>query len=303
MSGAAQESFSGSGKKLVLRWPGACEVCASELSAGTQAWWFRATKSIRCVSCVVSLKHQESATRRQPATVTSIAGASAQREYEKRSARELAKKEKAVVEDEQWRQRAKQQRPVIGRLAAALTPKPVVTPESQSTRAWKVGAEGERVVGALLDGLATVRAFHDLRVPGSRANIDHIAVAESGVYVIDSKKYSGRIESRDVGTFWKADHRLYVAGRDRTKLVESMAWQVGVVRKVLGPAFDEVPVHGVLCFVDGQFGLLPNSFRIDDVDVVWPRELAKLLNRSGGVGAHQADAIANVLGGTLRAAA
>lgn len=34
---------------------------------------------------------------------------------------------------------------MLGRVAAALTPKPVITPESQSTRAWKVGSEGEEL--------------------------------------------------------------------------------------------------------------------------------------------------------------
>jgi hypothetical protein len=34
--------------------------------------------------------------------------------------------------------------------------------------------------------------LHDRRIPGTRANIDHLAVTPTGVYVIDTKKYQGR---------------------------------------------------------------------------------------------------------------
>src|SRR5690606_18543542 len=54
---------------------------------------------------------------------------------------------------------------------------------------WRKGAEGERVVGRMLDDLVVcgVRAVHDRRVPASLANIDHIAISSTGVYVIDAK--------------------------------------------------------------------------------------------------------------------
>jgi Nuclease-related domain len=61
--------------------------------------------------------------------------------------------------------------------------------------------------------------LHDRRIPGSRANIDHIVVAPCGVFVIDAKNYKGRVEKRDRGGFFSTDCRLYVGGRDKTPLV------------------------------------------------------------------------------------
>ena len=69
----------------------------------------------------------------------------------------------------------------------------------QQLHAWRQGAEGERRTGA---ALATLEAqgwavLHDLPWPGRPfANIDHIAVGPTGVYVIDSKNWSGRVEVR-----------------------------------------------------------------------------------------------------------
>ena len=44
-----------------------------------------------------------------------------------------------------------------------------------------------------LDGLGseTIRLLHDRRMPRSRANIDHLVVTPTGVYVIDAIKYGG----------------------------------------------------------------------------------------------------------------
>ncbi|MFP4148005.1 MAG: nuclease-related domain-containing protein [Nitriliruptoraceae bacterium] len=41
-----------------------------------------------------------------------------------------------------------------------------------------------------------VRVHHDRRMPPSRANLDHIAVARSGVVTIDAQRYAGRQSTR-----------------------------------------------------------------------------------------------------------
>lgn len=127
----------------------------------------------------------------------------------------------------------------------------------QSTEAWARGAAGEEAVGARLDRLAargSVVVLHDRAMPRSRANIDHLVVARSGVYVVDTKRWSGRFEIRGArrgtgqrgtgqrGTGQRgtarlgAGGRLVVAGRDRTAAVDSVHNQAGVVTGVLADA-------------------------------------------------------------------
>ena len=71
-----------------------------------------------------------------------------------------------------------------GRLAAAV-------PASEQARTWQRGAHGERHTARLLrrlhrDGFVV---FHDLAVPGNTsANIDHLVIGPTGVFVIDSKQ-------------------------------------------------------------------------------------------------------------------
>ena len=94
--------------------------------------------------------------------------------------------------------------------------------------------------------------LHDRAAPMSRANIDHIAIAPSGVYVIDCKRYSGKIE---VTAPLFGAQKLIIKGRDRTSLIKSLERQVAHVKAALGDLDEGIPVHGCLCFVapEGRF--------------------------------------------------
>jgi hypothetical protein len=67
--------------------------------------------------------------------------------------------------------------------------------DPQSTRAWARGSEGERRLAAHLLRTVGDRAvlLHDRKVPRTRGNIDHLAIAASGVWVIDAKHYTGLV--------------------------------------------------------------------------------------------------------------
>ena len=180
-------------------------------------------------------------------------GASARREYERRQAKREA--------------RIREKHPKLGGLILAVTDEP------QSTKAWDTGAIGEERLGQKLNELAsdTLRVLHDRRIPGTRANIDHIAVTPTGVYVIDPKRYAGRPTLKvEGGLLRPRTEKLLVGGRDRTKLVDGVLKQVGLVRAIVG---DDVPVTGVLCFIDADWPLIGGAFTTRGVEVLWPKKL------------------------------
>ena len=39
----------------------------------------------------------------------------------------------------------------------------------------------------------SIAVLHDRRIPGSKANIDHIAITAAGIWVIDAKRYKGDV--------------------------------------------------------------------------------------------------------------
>ena len=66
---------------------------------------------------------------------------------------------------------------------------------SEAARTWQRGARGERHTARLLRRLTRdgYVVFHDLVVPGSDANVDHLVIGPSGVFVIDSKQWTGHV--------------------------------------------------------------------------------------------------------------
>jgi hypothetical protein len=110
----------------------------------------------------------------------------------------------------------------------------------QSADAWEAGAAGEQATGAVLSQLesATWTVWHDVRWPGrARANIDHVVVGPPGVFVIDSKNWSGQLSV--------ADGVLKQNGYCREAAVVGVA-EAGLAVFQLIP---DVPVHPVMCFV------------------------------------------------------
>ncbi|MBB5633295.1 hypothetical protein BKA04_001518 [Cryobacterium mesophilum] len=210
----------------------------------------------------------------------SSAGASARREYDRRKAKDEAKIRAS------WGR--------FGNIAVALTP------ERTSTRVWSTGADGEARVGARLDSIASdsIRVLHDRRIPRTKANIDHLAVTPSGVWVIDAKKYSGAPSLRVEGGFLRPRvEKLIVGGRDRSKLVDGVLWQIERVREVA----PDVPVRGILCFVESDWPLLAGPFRVNGVEVLWPKKLAGRLKESAA-GQVDVAAMAELLAARFRAA-
>jgi hypothetical protein len=99
---------------------------------------------------------------------------------------------------------------VVGGLAAIVAGWRLRFRPSPDAVAWRRGAAGERHTARLLAPLERHgwAILHDLAVPGSRANIDHLAIGPGGVFVIDSKQYRGRLQLDSCGQLWHGRYPL-----------------------------------------------------------------------------------------------
>jgi len=99
---------------------------------------------------------------------------------------------------------------VLGGLAAVAAGWGLRFRPSPEAIAWRRGAAGERRTARLLGPLERQGwvVLHDLAVPGSRANLDHLAIGPGGVFVIDSKQYSGRLQLDSSGRLWHGRYPL-----------------------------------------------------------------------------------------------
>ena len=234
-------------KRMKLRYAGVCRLCGTGLLARAEAIYERSTKTVRCIECPTAVSAVAPETEAGPKEPfgsvevegPGVAGSSARREYERRK-----------TKDEE---RLRQKWGKLGAIAVALST------EKQSTTAWATGAVGEERLGTRLDSLVSesVAVLHDRRIPGTKANIDHIAITRAGIWVIDAKRYKGRPELRIEGGILRPKvEKVLVGRRDCTKLVDGVLKQVGLVRELVG----DLPGTGVLCFVEADWPLIGGAF-------------------------------------------
>jgi len=247
-------------KQMRLRYAGVCRVCGASLPAGAEAIYEAETRTVRCLECATEASEAKSpdteSSKECAVAEPGVAGSSARREYARRKAK-----------DEE-RLRGKWGR--FGGLAVALSD------ERPHTKSWDRGAIGEERLGARLNALSTdaLAVLHDRGIPGSKANIDHIAITPGGIWVIDAKRYKGRPELEIEGGILRPRvEKLLVGRRNCTKLVDGVLKQVDIVRDMVG----DIPVTGALCFIDADWPLFGGAFSIRGVHVLSPKRLAKVL--------------------------
>jgi hypothetical protein len=81
---------------------------------------------------------------------------------------------------------------------------------SQDARNWQRGARGEQHTARQLRRLLPHGwvLFHDLAIPNSRGNIDHLVIGPGGVFLVDSKNWRGRLAFAPDGTLWHGSYPL-----------------------------------------------------------------------------------------------
>jgi hypothetical protein len=130
---------------------------------------------------------------------------------------------------------------------------------SRNTHAWRDGARGERATARMLRRLHRhgYVVFHDVGIPGTPANADHLLIGPPGVILIDSKRYTGQITQGLDGRAW---HNHYPM--DRT--LRSLRLETRAISAALG-----VRARAVMCvhrahvadggLVAGDVEILPAS--------------------------------------------
>ena len=266
-------------KRLRLRYAGTCE-CGVAITKGEQAGWDRIARKVLCLDCLESQVEAVVAT-------AGIPGASLAREYEQRH--------------ERRERRVRAKFPRIGRFLLAIVPEP------DTTKAFKIGAEGEQKIAARLERRCPdVLFLHNRRLGIGKhlGDIDHIAIAPSGVFIIDAKNYrDAKVRVVGPALFGGGAAKLMIRGRNRTKLVESLKKQEAGVKFALDYRVDNVPVtvRAMFCFLDADLPWIENQ-SIEGFAVRGGRRTAKILNVPGMLSPEQRNEIWTQLAGRLPSA-
>jgi Nuclease-related domain len=290
-------------RALTLRRSDVCCACGRSLAAGAYAYWDARARTVTCMGCLEPAyagreqappPQVEASPPRAPRPSQAPpelalpaeldrghAGASAEREYRRRRENREA--------------HTRERHPVIGGLLLALRTPP------QHELAFHQGGRGEQAIARALEQRTAGKPallLHDRSMPRGYGNIDHLAIAPQGVFVVDAKAIRGkvRISHRLFG-----EPRLLVRGRHRPKLLEGLDRQVAAVRQALaGGGHGEVRVAGVLCFTKAELPLFGREVR--GHRLLHHRGLARRLNGPGPLSAESIQELARLLAQAFPAA-
>ena len=112
-------------------------------------------------------------------------------------------------------------------------------------RSFIKGAEGEETVARSLSFLpATHTIFNDLQLDDGGPAFDHIVVAPSGLFVIETKNWSGEITFENGQVFCNGE------APNRPPLKQVKEATAALIDHLATAQCPETPVHPVLCFVN-----------------------------------------------------
>lgn len=255
--------------KLIIRYPDHCTLCNKKFPAKSELWYERSTKKLKCDLC----HNNEQIDISKKSEYESTAGNSAGREYEKRRKR--------------YEDKVRKEHPIIGELILTIKDEP------SHIKAWKKGQVGEQGVAAVIEKLGRDqkwKIYHDINIPGTKANIDHLVINASGLWVIDAKNYRGLVRQEGSGGLLqtKKERKLFVGKRDCTSLIEGVRWQVEKVRAAITV---NTPVTGVLAFYQAEWPWVGKPLVINQV-VINSKGLKQILNKPGEISNEQIEIIA-----------
>jgi Nuclease-related domain len=143
-----------------------------------------------------------------------------------------------------------------------------------------------------LEAIEGIASIHDRPIPGTRAEIDHIAIGPSGIYVIGTNTHRGAVVRRD--------RRLFVDSQDRSDLIAAMKVPVDAVASALGDL--HFPISRALCFVGGSWPEGSPPFMLTGVWVGWANPLYALVTQPGRLQPREIESAIEMLDARLPAA-
>jgi len=155
---------------------------------------------------------------------------------------------------------------------------------------YEKGAVGEVAVARVLGDLsAEFVVLHDLSIPGSNANVDHLVIGPTGVFMIDAKCWSGRLTA-GADTLWRGTtpirHECSTAAWEAQQMSNVVGRSVQPVICFVGTALPEAVQHcdGVtVCESDALLFLVRDSTRwLDSASIAEIAAAARPLLRADG---------------------
>ena len=120
-----------------------------------------------------------------------------------------------------------------------------------SSKSWKKGDKGEKIVARHLDDLPGCIIFNDVNLPHGWGNIDHVILSPKGLFVLETKNYNGHFTVKGDEWFYKLGHRFKISKSNPGKQIKRNALSL---KKFLEQSMDmdKVWINSLVVMVNGH---------------------------------------------------
>jgi len=138
-------------------------------------------------------------------------------------------------------------------------------------QSWGSGAAGEENVVQMLGSMRDCYIIHDVMLPDMRGNIDHVVIAPTGLFVIETKNYKGTIRCTE--DIWEVrSHKG--RGRPYIRMERNPSRQVRrnavMLHRFLTDRLGSSPwVNSIVCFTNPQCDIRLNHPRVPVLRPEW----------------------------------
>lgn len=130
---------------------------------------------------------------------------------------------------------------------------------------WIKGIEGENKV---LDQLNTLPknyfVFHDVTLPQGKGNIDHIVIGPTGLFVIETKNYSGNYRIEGNQWYYLKNHKYNEIKKDPGKQLIRNIIDLKSFLESKGIKKSKVYANGIIALVQNNYSIMrePDNYKI-----------------------------------------
>jgi len=147
---------------------------------------------------------------------------------------------------------------------------------------WKKGLEGEKIVSHYLETLPQgYIVFNDVKLPGSRGNIDHVVIGPTGILVIETKNYEGEYIIK--GNEWYLKKGPTLNPKKEKRITKKPGKQAKanalILRDFLSDNIDMRPwVHAIVALTSQK----PHKVLTEHYSVLQPEEIPEFIMSKKG---------------------
>ncbi|AUB58791.1 nuclease [Methanobacterium sp. MZ-A1] len=141
----------------------------------------------------------------------------------------------------------------------------LTTQSKKDGYSWEKGLEGEKMVADYLNTLPKdYFVYNDVKLPGKGGNIDHIVIGPTGVYVIETKNYSGKYRIKgDQWLYYKNDSPMVIKNNPGTQVRKNTHDLVNFLNEK-GISTNGSWITGLVAFICPDFRVLetPTNYKV-----------------------------------------